>query len=114
MGNIGSSGLKSYVSSMIEDNGGMGNDEIASYYAFGLRGVQSSKLLPLEEGKITMVEGRAFTEEEVTKGKAVTLISKELADLNQLSVGDTATFTNYSKMKQKQYICDIMYLWHIH
>ncbi len=95
MGNIGSSGLKSYVSSMIEDNGGMGNDEIASYYAFGLRGVQSSKLLPLEEGKITMVEGRAFTEEEVTKGKAVTLISKELADLNQLSVGDTATFTNY-------------------
>ena len=47
MGNIGSSGLKSYVSSMIEDNGGMGNDEIASYYAFGLRGVQSSKLLPL-------------------------------------------------------------------
>ena len=42
-----------------------------------------------------MVEGRAFTEEEVTKGKAVTLISKELSDLNQLSVGDTATFTNY-------------------
>lgn len=94
-GYMGSESLKAYVPELLEEQGGMtSGDDMSAYYTYGLRGVQSDKIVPLEEGTITIVEGRSFAADEVANGKAVTLMSKELAELNQIKAGDTATFVN--------------------
>lgn len=92
MASFGSETLKPYTPDELSD---MQVPQEANYYAFRLRGTQSSKLLPLEEGHISLSSGRTFTDDEVKSGKNVVLISKELAESNQLSVGDTAHFTSF-------------------
>ncbi|MFC5630038.1 MULTISPECIES: ABC transporter permease [Streptococcus] len=64
-------------------------------YAFTLRGTQTPQLIPLEERIISLTSGRQFTKEEVSSGKPVALISEQLAELNNLKIGDTATFKHY-------------------
>jgi len=61
---------------------------------FTLCGVHNAGLLPLQEGAIKLVDGRAFSQSEMDDGSAVTLISSELAEENDLHVGDTFTLTN--------------------
>ncbi len=93
MSSVGSETLEEYIPSFFEENES-GISGIKNFI-FNLRGVQSSKVLPLEEGEISLVDGRNFTDEEASSGAEVALISKELAEKNNLNVGDTATLTYY-------------------
>lgn len=61
---------------------------------FGLKGTQYAPVMDLKEGKSKLVEGRTFTEEEIEKGSRVGLISKKLAEENNLNVGDIFIFEN--------------------
>lgn len=94
-GSIGaSSSIKQYIPDLLSEDS-FHSSEDAARYAFSLRGVSSSKIITLEEGKISLTAGRSLTNEEVQSGKSVVMISDKLAELNNLKVGDTATFKNY-------------------
>ncbi|MBP1044122.1 ABC transporter permease [Vagococcus sp. BWB3-3] len=55
---------------------------------FDVKGVHFEELLDVQEKKIEIVDGRAFTKDEIRDGKAVAVISKQVADANSLKVGD--------------------------
>ncbi|MGT2742670.1 ABC transporter permease [Streptococcus plurextorum] len=94
-GSIGASdSVKQYVADLFAEDSFYSSGDSA-HYAFMMRGASSSKIIALEEGQITLTSGRAFTDEEVKSGKYVTIISEKLAEMNNLKVGDTATFKNY-------------------
>lgn len=59
---------------------------------FKLRGVQYAAIMDFKEKKSKLIDGRVFTEEEIEKGANVGLISKKVADENNLSVGDNFVF----------------------
>ena len=63
---------------------------------FVFRGVQNPNITDIEQNIIELVDGRVFTSEEVNQitHANVAIISRELADLNQLVVGSTITFRN--------------------
>ena len=61
---------------------------------FGLKGVHSADLVDIEEGVIELVSGRMLTEQEATTLSNVTMISEELAQLNNLHIGSTMTLSN--------------------
>ncbi|WP_062051899.1 ABC transporter permease [Bacillus sp. JCM 19034] len=61
---------------------------------FRLKGTNYAPVIDFEEEKSRLVDGRVFTEEEISNGSAVTIISKKLADQNQVSVGDSIVLTN--------------------
>lgn len=95
---LGSEALEYYVPDYLKEQSeqGMymtgGGEE---YYAFGLKGVQYPKILDIEEKKINLLDGRVLTQEEVDSGAKVVLISKTIAELNNLKVGDRITLTSY-------------------
>ena len=64
---------------------------MGGWHSFGLTGVQSTELLPLNEGMIEMISGRMFTDTEVSNMTFVTLISEEMAQLNDLHIGSSFT-----------------------
>lgn len=55
---------------------------------FDIKGVNYPKLLDIEEGNIKLVEGTVFTEVDIEQGKNSAIISAQVAELNNLSVGD--------------------------
>lgn len=61
---------------------------------FTLKGINYAPVLDFEEKQGELVEGRVFTQEEVDNGAAVTIITKELAELNNLHVGDNFVLNN--------------------
>lgn len=61
---------------------------------FILKGINYAPVIDFEEQKGKLIDGRVFTEEEVSNGSSVAIISKKLADKNNLSVGDTFTLEN--------------------
>ncbi|SFL38270.1 putative ABC transport system permease protein [Gracilibacillus orientalis] len=61
---------------------------------FQLKGVNYAPVLDIEEGKSNLVEGRVFTEEEIENGTPVAIISKKLAEKNNIQVGDTLSLMN--------------------
>lgn len=61
---------------------------------FHLKGTNYAPVIDFQEEKSQLVDGRVFTDEEISNGSAVTIISKKFADLNQLSVGDSIVLTN--------------------
>ncbi|MFD2657745.1 ABC transporter permease [Gracilibacillus thailandensis] len=61
---------------------------------FQLKGVNYAPLLDIEEGKSELVDGRVFTDEEIENGTPVAIISKKLAELNNIQVGDTFSLSN--------------------
>lgn len=67
--------------------GGMGMD-------FELKGINYAPVLDFEEEKAKLVDGRVFEEKEVEDGASVAIISKKLADQNNVHVGDTFTLEN--------------------
>ncbi|WP_171014979.1 ABC transporter permease [Culicoidibacter larvae] len=69
--------------------GGMGTDTYFSLY-----GIEYAPMLAIESGQATLADGRVFTESEVKNGSQVVLISKQLAELNDLKVGDKITLDN--------------------
>jgi len=58
---------------------------------FSLYGGQSGEILDRKLNKIKIVEGRELNDDEVRNGKNVVVISKKLADYNNLKVGSTFT-----------------------
>lgn len=87
---LGSKSLKSYQGDDFEGEvhfeGPMLN--------FILKGINYAPVLDFEEKKGKLIDGRVFTQEEVDKGASVAIISKKLAELNNVHVGDTITLIN--------------------
>ncbi|WP_416148338.1 ABC transporter permease [Salipaludibacillus sp. HK11] len=86
-------------SESIDSYQGEGMDEVDVSYSgasmdFMLKGINYAPILDLEEEKGQLVDGRVFTSEEVENGSSVAVISKKLAEKNNLHVGDTFTLDN--------------------
>lgn len=58
---------------------------------FDLKGVHNSEILDIQEGIIELVAGRTFSEEEMSGTKHAALISRELAERNNLNIGSKIT-----------------------
>jgi putative ABC transport system permease protein len=86
---LGSESLEAYRGDMEDDfiHEGPSTD-------FMLKGINYAPVLDFEEQKGKLVDGRVFTQEEVDNGTSVAIISKKLAEKNNLNVGDTFTFVN--------------------
>lgn len=69
---------------------GVGAPEIAT---FQITGGQNPKISDIQQGNITLYTGRTFTDEEVKSSTTAILISKNFAELNNLSVGQTFKLT---------------------
>lgn len=61
---------------------------------FMLKGINYAPVIDFEEGKGKLADGRVFTQEEIDNGTSVAIISKKLAEKNNLHVGDTFTLAN--------------------
>lgn len=88
---LGSESLESYQG---ED---MGEDEFiheGPSMDFVMKGINYAPVIDFEEQKANLVDGRVFTQEEVDNGTSVAIISKNLAEINNLHVGDTFTLDN--------------------
>ena len=87
---LGSESIQSYQ--------GEGVDEEIIHYGpsmdFQLKGINYAPVLDFEEGKGSLADGRVFTQDEVNNGSSVAIISKKLAERNNLHVGDTFTLDN--------------------
>lgn len=74
--------------------------ELKSYYgeemdegSFELTGVEYPNIMDVEEGIMMLVDGRTFSEVEITNGDNVVVVAQEFAQLNKLSVGSTFKFS---------------------
>jgi putative ABC transport system permease protein len=70
----------------------IGGTEEESY--FNLRGTHYAPILPIQEGKLSLVDGRVFTEAEIAEGRLVAVIPDVVAETNNLHVGDTIVLVN--------------------
>lgn len=92
---MGKGDLKPFVSekegnavmSSVAGGGSGGSD-------FTLKGVQYNEVLDFNEKKAQLIDGRVFTNDEIEKGNKVTIISKKVADENNLKVGDKIVLPN--------------------
>lgn len=86
----GYSGLNK-IKSYTPDDGGISYG--GSYkYQQTWKGVNRKEIVDLEEGLIKLVEGAVFSDKDIEEGSSNILISKEVAELNNLSVGDQVIF----------------------
>lgn len=60
-----------------------------------LKGVQYAPIAAIDSGQLDLVLGRTFLPEEIERGDAVTVISEEIAKLNQLNIGDSVVVSDY-------------------
>lgn len=63
-----------------------GAGEVAT---FQITGGQNPKISDIEQGNITLFTGRTFNDDEIKNSKTAILVSKNFAELNNLSVGQT-------------------------
>ncbi|GAB2025320.1 ABC transporter permease [Lactovum odontotermitis] len=70
-----------------------GNDE-SGLPGFTTTGVQYNEMLPFREGNGKLLTGRLFSKAEVDSGAKVALITKQLAETNNLQVGDRIPMKN--------------------
>jgi putative ABC transport system permease protein len=82
--NLDEAGSKAVVILGAGENGG----------DFNLRGVRYAPVLPIEEGKLSLVDGRVFTEADIAEGGMVAIIPDVVAETNNLHVGDTIVLIN--------------------
>jgi len=68
--------------------------DMGRWETFRLKGVYNSSLIDVEEGTIELTSGRAFSEQEARSQSYVTLISEEVASINNLHIGSTFTLSN--------------------
>ena len=61
-------------------------------YNLNVRGVNRKELVDIEEGLIKLEDGSTFSDKDIAEGTNNIIISKEVADLNNLSVGDQVIF----------------------
>lgn len=90
-----------------------GEDLIDNYeYVMGflLKGVNHAPIVDIEVEEGKLVDGRVFTQDEIDNGATVTVISKKVADKNNLAVGDTFTLVNevygYDEVKEMDVLYD--------
>ena len=84
---FGTNKIKAYLP---EDEDSMyGGYGMGSRYSFNVKGVNRKEIVDIEDGLIRLEEGQTFTEKQMADGDNVVLISKEVAEANNLSVGDT-------------------------
>lgn len=81
---IGTNNIKSYS----PDGSGMMYDGGVKH-RFNGKGVNRSQMLDIEEGLIKLETGELFSEQDIQDGNNVAIISKEVAELNNVTVGDT-------------------------
>ncbi|MCL1853623.1 MAG: ABC transporter permease [Peptococcaceae bacterium] len=74
------------------EEGASARNQGMSYFLF--RGVHYPEVVDIQQGLIRLVSGRVFTEQEVKNLTYVALISKDVADINDLSVGSVITVVN--------------------
>lgn len=70
-----------------DPNGGMSYGG-SSKYMFSLKGYNNKDILDVSEGLIKLTEGDGFTDNDIKKGSDAVIISQEVAEKNNLSVGD--------------------------
>lgn len=87
----GGKDVKAFAPPKEDDNGMVSMGEMKGM-DFMLKGVQYASIMDFKEKKSKLVDGRAFTEEEIEKGSHVGIISKKLAEENNLSIGDTFVY----------------------
>src|SRR5699024_658681 len=76
---------------------GMDDEDFMFYGPMGqfqIKGINYAPVLDFSEGKGSLADGRVFTQDEVDNGSSVAIISKKVAELNNLHVGDTFTLDN--------------------
>lgn len=91
---MGSESLKSYQDEELDEDI---NEDVTfegPSMDFTLKGINYAPVIDFEEQKGKLVGGRVFTQEEVDNGSSVAVISKKLAEENNLNVGDTFTLDN--------------------
>lgn len=59
-----------------------------------LIGIGIPEIFDVTQEKASVIEGRAFSEEELTEGKNVVILSKQIAMLNDIQVGSKMTLDN--------------------
>lgn len=100
LGYIYSDSLKQYKS----DSSDSSNVVTMGPQGFSTKGVQYHEMLPFKEGNGKLLEGRLFTEPEIKSGAKVALITKQVADANNIQIGDKIKMKNtvydYSNMPQ--------------
>jgi len=66
------------------------------YSSYRLSGTTLPGVVEIEQGAWQLIEGRTFTQEELDQAVPVGIITKNLAEVNDLSVGDTMTVSAYN------------------
>lgn len=67
---------------------------------FNLKGGNRPQPLDMEEGNIKLIDGEVFSEKDLSETTNSILISKEVAEKNNLSVGDQFVWDMYSEVPQ--------------
>lgn len=65
------------------------------HFGITLYGTQFAPVMAIAEGHARLIAGRTFHQAEIDRAGMVGLISKELADLNDIKVGDNLLLTHY-------------------
>lgn len=80
-------------------------DDETVYYGggmgFTITGGNTEQIADEKKGKIKLVEGRSFSEQELSDGKQVGVISKKLAEQEKLSIGDKIVFDRVTRMGEE-------------
>ena len=71
-------------------------------YFFTIKGTNSSELMDEQTKKISLDKGRNFSEEELKKGAAVTILSDKVAKENNINVGDKIVLDRTIEKMQQQ------------
>lgn len=91
---VGSENFTSWLDPDL-NQGMVGEDPMQKYYQYTLKGTQFPGVLIIAEGKADLLDGRTFTQDEIDRGSPVALITKRLAEANNLSVGDSIVVGSY-------------------
>jgi ABC-type transport system, involved in lipoprotein release, permease component len=75
------------------DKEGFGDFGFGNNGGFSIKGGENPKVTDIENGDATLYKGNTFTDAQMSSGDNVVLISKDLAEANNLSVGSTITMT---------------------
>jgi putative ABC transport system permease protein len=87
---LGSESMESYQGEEMDDDFVVSGPSMD----YQLKGINYAPVLDFEEEKGKLIDGRVFTQDEVDNGTSVAIISKKLAEKNNLHVGDTFTLEN--------------------
>lgn len=80
--------LKMYQLPSTDKDDMMFNENNRLQNMFDIKGINYPEILDIQEQKIKLLDGRVFKPEEITDGKAVAVISKQMAELNNLKLGE--------------------------